>query len=378
MIIYNEIEPSAAGWLRNLALNGMIPAGRVDERPIQQLTRGDLDGATQFHTFAGIGGWPLALRLAGWPDDLPVWTGSCPCQPFSVSGKRKGEEDERHLWPVFKNRIAECLPPVVFGEQVASADGRVWLAGVRADLEALGYRVGAADLCAAGVSAPHIRQRFYWVADRSNVVVGKEDFGQAQHAGRSDSDGGLGNAESERRSERQRDPRGVQGARGGHESQEPEARGPSQALGDARSSVRSRLAHPGRLDAGRDAQEGAAGGRESAANDLGERSRANGPWDGAVARRWADGTTRRIELETLALADGLPEGLVRVVSEQAEADYKERGRYLGFVSPLRVGEPNRIALLKGYGNAIVPALAAEFIMAYMDVRAEEDMLAEFE
>ncbi|KKK66801.1 hypothetical protein LCGC14_2960470, partial [marine sediment metagenome] len=76
-----------------------------------------------------------------------------------------GHADERHLWPAFYDLIAECRPPVVLGEQVASKDGREWLAGVRADLEALGYAVGAADLCAACVGAPHIRQRLWWVAN---------------------------------------------------------------------------------------------------------------------------------------------------------------------------------------------------------------------
>src|SRR5690606_40978082 len=62
----------------------------------------------------------------------------------------------------------QCRPPIIFGEQVASKDGRLWLTGVRSDLEALGYAVGAADLCAAGVGAPHIRQRLYWLADANS------------------------------------------------------------------------------------------------------------------------------------------------------------------------------------------------------------------
>jgi DNA (cytosine-5)-methyltransferase 1 len=159
---YNEWEPFAAQWLRNLMAAGHIPKGVVDERSIKDVEPETIP--SRAHFFAGIAGWEIALQLAGWPSDRPVWTGSCPCQPFSVAGRRLGNEDERHLWPDFLRLIAFAHPPTIFGEQVASADGRLWLSGVRADLEALGYSVGAADLCAAGVGAPHPRQRLYWVA----------------------------------------------------------------------------------------------------------------------------------------------------------------------------------------------------------------------
>jgi DNA (cytosine-5)-methyltransferase 1 len=162
---YNEIDKHAAQWLRNLIAEGLIAPGDVDERSIEDVLPSELAGYTQCHFFAGIGGWSYALRLAGWPDDRPVWTGSCPCQPFSAAGKGKGADDERHLWPAFRWLIDQCRPATVFGEQVASRLGRDWLAGVRADLEALGYGVGAADISAAGVGAPHIRQRLWWVAD---------------------------------------------------------------------------------------------------------------------------------------------------------------------------------------------------------------------
>jgi DNA (cytosine-5)-methyltransferase 1 len=164
MNYYNENDPRTAEWIRQLILAKCIPNGFVDQRSIVEVQPDDLKGFTQCHFFAGIGGWPLALQLAGWPEDEPVWTGSCPCQPISGAGLRKGHADERHLWPAFYSLIAERKPATVLGEQVASKDGREWFSGVRADLEGMGYACGASDLCAAGVGAPHIRQRLYWVA----------------------------------------------------------------------------------------------------------------------------------------------------------------------------------------------------------------------
>jgi len=118
---YNEFDPFAAAWLRELIKAGLIADGIVDERSIEDVTPSDIAGFTQCHFFAGIGGWSLALRRAGWPDDRPVWTGSCPCQPFSSAGKGAGTEDSRHLWPIWFKLIEQYRPVVVFGEQVASA-----------------------------------------------------------------------------------------------------------------------------------------------------------------------------------------------------------------------------------------------------------------
>jgi DNA (cytosine-5)-methyltransferase 1 len=162
---YNEIDPYAAQWLRNLIEAGHIAAGVVDERSIEDVTPGDLRGFTQCHFFAGIGVWSYALRQSGWSDDRPVWTGSCPCQPFSDAGKGAGFDDERHLWPHFHYLIEKLRPETVFGEQVASKDGLAWFDLVQTDLEGTGYAAAALDICAAGFGAPHIRQRLFWVAN---------------------------------------------------------------------------------------------------------------------------------------------------------------------------------------------------------------------
>lgn len=162
---YNEIDPYAAQWLRNLIAAGHIAPGDVDERSIVDVRPDDLRGYRQCHFFAGIGVWSYALRLAGWPDDREVWTGSCPCQPFSAAGARKGLADERHLWPTWAGLIAQRRPGVVFGEQVAAKDGYAWLDVVHADLEAMGYSCAPVVLPAAGFGAPHQRHRIFFVGD---------------------------------------------------------------------------------------------------------------------------------------------------------------------------------------------------------------------
>ena len=161
---YNEFEPFAAAWLRELIKAELITPGEVDERSIEDVEPSDLAGFDRVHFFAGIGGWDLALQLAGWPAARPVWTGSCPCQPFSAAGKGKGSADERHLWPAFFHLIRECRPSVVFGEQVGAAIGHGWLDLVSNDLEGEGYACGAAVFPACSVGAFHIRQRLYWLA----------------------------------------------------------------------------------------------------------------------------------------------------------------------------------------------------------------------
>lgn len=159
LLYFNELAAYPAQWLRNL-----WPDAVVDGRSIVEVND-DLSEYHRVHLFAGIGGWEYALTLAGWPDSDTVWTGSCPCQPFSVCGKGGGSADKRHLWPSMCDLIAANRPPVVFGEQVAGKRGLEWFDGVRADLEEIGYSCGMAVLPAACVGSPHRRDRIFWVAD---------------------------------------------------------------------------------------------------------------------------------------------------------------------------------------------------------------------
>jgi len=173
MVYYNEFDSKAAAWLRELINDGLIAHGEVDERSIEDVLPSDVRRFTQCHWFAGIGVWSSALRGAGWPDDRRVWTGSCPCQPFSQAGKGAGVDDERHLWPAFFHLIQHGKPPgvPVFGEQVASKDGLAWLDLVQDDMEGAGYAFWPVDLSASGSGAPHIRQRLFFVARADGVIL---------------------------------------------------------------------------------------------------------------------------------------------------------------------------------------------------------------
>lgn len=309
---YNEVDPFCCEWLRRLIASGLIAPGEVDERSIEDVRPDDLRGFTQCHFFAGIGVWSLALINAGWPDNRPVWTGSCPCQPFSSAGARRGVDDERHLWPHWRWLVDQCRPPVVFGEQVASKDGRTWCAGVRTDLEAMGYAVGAADLCAAGVGAPHIRQRLYWVADagsrghapRAVCKQGCSDEGRSRLAATDCS--GMGNAD-------------IAGSQAGRQAATADGHG------------RSADADGGARGLG-DADDARSQGR----GVLPERADELSPW-AASLDNWlpcADGKARRIEPG---------------------------------IEPLAHGAPGRVGRLRAYGNAIVAPLAQAFVEACMEL-----------
>ena len=156
---YNEFDPKAAQWLRQLIKNGVIADGEVDERSIIDVQADDLRGFTQHHFFAGIGGWSYALRLAGWDDTRPVCTASLPCQPFSVAGSQKGIDDERHLLPHFIELVKQCNFQTIFGEQVPGAIKHGWSDDLSSEMESEGYACGQIILTAAGAGAPHIRQR---------------------------------------------------------------------------------------------------------------------------------------------------------------------------------------------------------------------------
>lgn len=162
--IYHDLDPYCAQWVENLVTAGHLPAGEVICGDIRELDPAAVDGPGQRHFFAGIAGWAYACRLAGVPDDADLWTGSCPCQPFSKAGLHRATDDDRNLWPAWAELVRACRPAVVVGEQVAGAAALAWWDMVADDLEREGYTCWAAIISASAVGALHERARLYWVA----------------------------------------------------------------------------------------------------------------------------------------------------------------------------------------------------------------------
>lgn len=329
---YNEIDPFAAQWLRNLIAAGHIAPGEIDERSIEDVTPDDLRGFTQCHFFAGIGVWSHSLRLAGWPDDRQVWTGSCPCQPFSAAGKGDGFADERHLWPHFFHLISERRPQHVFGEQVASGNANTWFDLVQADLEGVGYAFGLVPFTSAGIGAPHIRERAYWVAHSSS-----EQYHQCNYS-----------ADERRRS---------------RNSEQNRLGGGLDRMANASSDRREQWCQGSEAKKGR--KERSISGRELPnrserypLSDIQQASlreikcistlEVNGFWRDADWLFCRDGKWRPVEPGTFPLVDGAAARLGRVEPGVA-----------------RVASSNRVGRLKGYDNAINAQAAAEFIRAYV-------------
>tara|TARA_R100000152_G_C6778103_1_gene208501 strand:- start:1423 stop:2631 length:1209 start_codon:yes stop_codon:yes gene_type:complete len=391
---YNEFDKHAAEWLRNLIREGLIADGDVDERPIQEVKPDDLSGYTQCHFFAGIGGWSYALRLAGWSDERPVWTGSCPCQSFSQAGKKQGASDsERHLWPDWFRLIEKCQPPTVFGEQVAGAVGFGWLDAVATDFESQDYAFASAVLSGFTVGAHHKRQRLWFVghsehdgsspptvrgsveASGNDTKKGSNISVQLEGTGRSNNDGSLDKlADSQivecddgfsRNFAETHEKNGVRGKVGTGRSVD------KKCLADSDQSGREawiangvgKKSHPSR-DAEQFADESAFVADSQYTRSQGRlRGRSNKErqsvnrhvrrcsavdWEAVEWVECQDGKTRPIPVEPgiQPLVNGLP----KVVDREGNTH-----------------EYSFSNALKGIGNAIIPAVAAEFINVYMDI-----------
>lgn len=326
MNYYNDNDKGAVKWIKYLIKNKLIPDGEVDDRSIKDVNSNDLRGFIQCHFFAGICGWSNALQLAAWPDNKPVWTGSCPCQPFSVAGQGKAEKDDRHLWPYFRQLIKESNPKYVFGEQVASKLGREWLAGVQTDMERMGFTFGASDIPACSVGAPHIRQRLWWVAHANGINGNRKGYGPGDDGREREEkreisrfeNNGVANAQGKRQ----------HGAAGMPEQNRGGESETSCGLGNAKSDGSQERKRNGKIISEKIDQ----GQRRTIVISGNDDTR---PWGNYITASCRDGKRRRISTEPK-------------------------------IFPLAYGLSGRVALLRGIGNSIVPQVAAEFIRAFVD------------
>jgi DNA (cytosine-5)-methyltransferase 1 len=335
---YNEFNPEAAAWLRELIKIKLIADGEVDERSITEVQADDVRGFVQCHFFAGIGGWSYALRLAGIHDDYPLWTASLPCQPFSVAGKQLGKDDERHLLPHFTELVKQCKPNRIFGEQVEGAIKHGWLDDLQRTMEAQNYAVGHCVLGAHSVGSYHIRQRLYWVAQSrlsdtdSQRQSGHGEVGRSVHTTTSENwkinriISNCNNDGSRLEYTRLHELRGWDSIR--------------DSAGETRSAQ-------GGL-------QGAKHERVWQVADAANASASNGIWSNPNWIYCKDGKYRAIEPSIKPLVAGISKGVVRSSdnSEVFDADNTQEARTMR---------------LKGYGNAIVPQVAALFISAALEV-----------
>lgn len=363
--------------MQGLMDHELIARGTIDNRSIKNVQADDIRGFGRVHFFAGIAGWEYALQLAGWPDDRLVWTGSCPCQSYSSAGKRKGNDDERDLWPDFFNLIRECRPATVFGEQVANAIRFGWIDRLQADLEGIGYAVGYAVLGAHSAGRDHIRQRLFWVADAGSkrklesrcimpaVADGRTTREDVGIGGVFDGMADAGHGERWRTCEREpggqsqakRDQKSIDDQRGGIPSGMAVPNGRHECDGQLQRSGEQRF----------EPEDGGTGERVGDSIGIGQERRTDGRILFSKRREAAerparfpsgdydyipcrDGKTRRVESGLEPLVDGISFRL---------ADGRTRENV------------SRQKVLHGIGNAIVPQVAASFIRSFLESENSE-------
>lgn len=370
---YNEIDGAAADWLEELIADNLIAPGIVDRRSIKDVEPADLRDFTQCHFFAGVSGWSRALRNAGWPDTRPVWSGSCPCQPFSSAGKGEGTGDARHLWPDWFRLICECRPDAIFGEQVGAAIRHGWLDLVSADLEGCDYAIGSAVVGAHSVGAPHIRQRLFFVADSERKTIrgefGDLDGAEQKDCGRSEIPRKLRDTVSGGMSDRilvnAIEP-GLQGHAGNERDGDEPGREPAVETGSVAQAGSTEFLG----DTDRPRQSATSGSiREAGGFDTRGAGPVNGHWAGSdwvltrPVRVGGSPSLRPVESKSQPLAHGLSGGVGHLRNQGVEEVE------IGF--PLCEKAPARVMRLRGYGNAICVPVATEFIQAYMELEREE-------
>lgn len=188
-VYYNDNNHFCAQVLRINIQRGLLPEGTIDERSITEIHASDFVGYNQVHLFAGIGGFPYGLALAGFPQSIRVLTGGFPCQDISKAGKGAGLKGEKSgLWSEMYRLILEaidcdCRFDYILIENVSALTGR-GLADILTDLAKAGYDAEWFCLRASDAGAPHARERIFLVVYTSGTGWRKRDLATiADHQG---------------------------------------------------------------------------------------------------------------------------------------------------------------------------------------------------
>ena len=175
MAYYNDIEPFPCQVLRARIADGRLPGGTVDQRSICDIKPDEIPIGTQVHLFAGIGGFALAARLAGLPDDFDIWTGGFPCQDISYAGKGAGLSGSRSglFFEIVRLlRGVRQRPAWLLLENVPAIKKR-GIDWVLSELEGLGYTCWSSVVGAGAVGSSQNRLRLFLVvhAPRSGAGI---------------------------------------------------------------------------------------------------------------------------------------------------------------------------------------------------------------
>ena len=338
--------------------------------------------------FSGIGGIDLGLEATGyykttlfseidpfcqkilkkhWPNvpiipdvrdingkeiETDVLVGGFPCQPFSVAGKRKGKEDERHLWPEMFRIIKEARPSIVIGENVPGIiNTQMALGQCVSDLEGEGYKVQPVVLPACGVNAPHRRYRVFIIA-----MVDTDNLRLPQHSGE----------EKEKQVGRTETPVMSGGsfmANSGRSEwwQQPDSLGGSSEGTEAVANSVSRNVETGRErqwkvrkgHQGEGISDNVACGSEAAESKNVADSTSSQRHEHEIIKEYGEASSQEI----LGNGSGIPRECTWWVSEP------NVGRVVN-------GVPNRIQRIKALGNAVVPQLT--YVIGMSIIKAMQD------
>jgi DNA (cytosine-5)-methyltransferase 1 len=263
--------------------------------------------------------------------------GGFPCQPFSQAGKRKGEEDDRHLWPEYFRLIQEIRPRWVIGENVAGLIS-MGLDQVLSDLASASYSHQSLVIPACAVNAPHRRDRV-WIIARRNAM------------GNSEYNGSSTTKES-------RSPSSVSNNSPQGENKTFQSKGTS-----GRSNIEN-VAHSISDSKGSSYRKGVyeeSNGEQNNGNEIRDDS-------GNSGKALAHANKERIQgrKETRNIRSGGENGH-KLASGQSKCGLGNNWAVEPDVGRVAHGIPNRVDRLKQLGNAVVPQVVEEIGRAIMEV-----------